>query len=442
MAKAVAAKQIKKIEQIGELVQNFPIGDVKPYAKNPKKHPQAQIDELAKDFEAVGFHGVIVIDEENVVLSGHGRLLAAKQAGFKTIPVHKSLGLSDAQKAYYRIRDNSIPGMASFDEILLQSESDIAKIGGFDVSLLNDSDEARHKKEQAILDQMESFQAEADDLADKIPVEIGDIFELGSHKIICGDSSKKETYELLLGEERCEMVFTDPPYGVSYEGNGLKKNSIVGDKSETILILSFAQMVKLALDENARIYFCGGNSNAETYAKLFNNELGQHLRLIVWDKVRHVNRYENYHSQFELIFFGWKGKGGDKWFGDRKQMDLWVVKRDPSADYIHPTQKPVELPARAITNSCSPGGLVLDPFLGSGSTLIAAEGLGRRCRGVEIDPHFVRKMLCRYYSFAVSKGEPSPVITQNGRPIPLAVFDAAILVAPPKAKAKKRGAVE
>lgn len=412
----------------GELIQKFPVGEITPYEKNPKKHPQSQIKELVEDFKKVGFNGVIVIDENNTVLSGHGRLIAAKKAGFEYIPVHKKSGLSEAQKSYFRIRDNTLPGMASFDEMLLQSETDIAKIGGFDPALL----EGDHKSQTRVNSMEDYFEESAADKLD-FPCEVGDIFDFtlgdghaAKHRVICGDSTKKETFEKLMEDTRAEMVFSDPPYGVSYQSSGSKKNAILGDNSQVAIPMSFMHMVQSALSENARIYLCGGSSNIQMYFSIFDSFLHQLPRLIVWVKEQFILRPYNYHSQFELVFFGWKGTGGGEatWFGDRKDADVWQIRRDPSKEYIHPTQKPVELPARAIRNSCSPGGVVLEPFLGSGSTLIAAHGLGRSCYGIELDPHFVRKVCKRLFTFAAARGETINV-HRNGEKLDPALFLAS-----------------
>lgn len=222
----------------------------------------------------------------------------------------------------------------------------------------------------------------------------GDLWELGDHRLLCGDSTKVDDVTRLLDGTLASLMFTDPPYGVAY--GSAKKNAIVGDLSGASIPLSMAIAINDALDGDARIYLCGGSNNFDMYSKLFDHYLRSQCRIIVWDKGHFVLRPLNYHSQFEIIYWGWKGSGGsaNHWYGDRKQRDIWPVKLDP--DRKHPTQKPVELPAKAISNSCPPNGVVYDPFLGSGTTLIAAEQLGRKCYGLEIDPRFCDVIVARW----------------------------------------------
>lgn len=255
---------------------------------------------------------------------------------------------------------------------------------------------------------------------------------MNEHRVICGDATKRETFEKLLGENTCELVFTDPPYGVAYQSKG-KKGAILGDLSQVTIPLSFKHITERVLDQNGRVYLCGGSSNVLMYYALFDEYLRMIPRLIVWAKETFVLRPYNYHSQYELVFFGWKGTGGgeDYWYGDRKQSDIWNVRRDPSREYIHPTQKPVELPARAISNSSKPGGHVMEPFLGSGSTLIACEGLGRKCFGIELDPRFLRKLLRRFYNYASAR-DSGCVILHNGAALPLSLFTQGTEAAPPQ----------
>lgn len=239
-----------------------------------------------------------------------------------------------------------------------------------------------------------------------------DIWELGPHRVICGDSTSEDTLENLFGCARADMVFSDPPYGVSYQST--KDQRVIGDCSHASLILAFRRLIDFTTDD-ARVYLCGPTSKTQVYMALFDCFLGQTPKMLIWDKGHFVMRRNNYHSRFELIFFGWKGKGGgpDHWYGDRKQADIWEVKRENTNAYVHPTQKPVALPERAISNSCPPGGIVFDCFLGSGSTLLAAERVGRRCFGVEIDPYYCELIAERYRAYCRERGVDA-VVKKNG----------------------------
>lgn len=231
-------------------------------------------------------------------------------------------------------------------------------------------------------------------------IQPGDLFTLGRHRLLCGDATKREDVGRLMGDTRADLMVTDPPYGVLFGASGGKKqNAIRGDLSQAEIPVSFAVSLDHALTENARIYLCGGTTNLQTYWKLFDHYLHLMPRIIVWTKEAFLLRHNNYHSQFELVYFGWKGKGGDPsfWFGDRKQSDVWDIPRDPN--YLHPTQKPAELFARAIRNSCPADGLCYEPFAGSGTAFIAAEAEGRRCVGLELDPGFAQVIIDRWEAF-------------------------------------------
>jgi DNA modification methylase len=201
----------------------------------------------------------------------------------------------------------------------------------------------------------------------------------------------------LMDGQLADIMVTDPPYGVAVGGDK-GKNSISGDLTQAAIPVSFA----LALDvlaPDARVYLFGGSANWSMYAGLFDAHLRMQVRVIVWAKEHFVLRPNNYHSKFELVYFGWKGRGGsaDHWHGDRKQTDVWQVTRhEPGTERVHPTQKPLEVCAIPIRNSCPPGGLVYEPFGGSGSTLIAAHREGRNCRAMELDPRFCDVILRRF----------------------------------------------
>lgn len=240
----------------------------------------------------------------------------------------------------------------------------------------------------------------------------GELYELGPHRLLCGDATSREDMDRLMGNDLADLWFSDPPYGVVYgQGSGTQeKNAIRGDLSQATIPISFSLALD-HLDDNARIYLCGGSTNVVMFFSLFDHHLHQMPKMIIWDKGQFIMRPNNYHSQFEVVFFGWKGKGGgpEFWYGDRKASDVWGVERDHNAERVHPTQKPVEIPARAIRYSCPPGGLVLETFGGSGSTLIAAEQEGRRSRVMELDPKFCDVIRKRWGMYATEKGvDPGP----------------------------------
>lgn len=230
-------------------------------------------------------------------------------------------------------------------------------------------------------------------------ISAGDVFLLGRHRLMCGDSTRDEDVINLMNGEKADLVFTDPPYGVRYMSE--KGKTVVNDRSAVAIPFSFDICVKHAALPDAHFYWCGGMDNVYMYQRLFEKYLSGSARIIVWVKNGMVLRHVGYHSQYELIFYGCRPGCSKRWFGSRKMADasdVWQVARPANSQYIHPTQKPVGLPARAIRNHCPAGGVVYDGFGGSGSTLIAAEeeGRGRRCLMMEIEPDYCAAIIGRY----------------------------------------------
>lgn len=228
----------------------------------------------------------------------------------------------------------------------------------------------------------------------------GDIWKLGDHRLLCGDATKEADVSALMGKRRADCVFTDPPYGVNIQG-GNQNKTIAGDVTQTAIPFAFELAIRVATTPDARLYFCGGEGNIPLYGKLFELYCRQLPRMLVWVKENFALKPNGYHNQYELIFHGFKPRGGglNKWFAGRSMAeasDVWAINRDHSKDYEHPTQKPVALAARAIANSCQPDGLVYEPFAGSGSTLIAADQLARTCYALEIDPGYCDVIVNRW----------------------------------------------
>jgi hypothetical protein len=240
----------------------------------------------------------------------------------------------------------------------------------------------------------------AEELRAKWGVEPGQLWELGEHRLLCGDSTDQETVTKFMGQEKADVVFTDPPYGVNIRG-GKNNKTIAGDITQTAIPFAFAIACDHATTDDARLYFCGGEQNIGLYGKLFEKYCRQLPRHLIWVKNGFTMKPNGYHNQYEIVFHGYKPKGGglNKWFGARTEdaaSDVWQIKRDASATYLHPTQKPVDVPGRAIGNSCPPKGIVFEPFSGSASTLMACEHLGRKCRAIELDPDYVAVGLQRW----------------------------------------------
>jgi DNA modification methylase len=266
---------------------------------------------------------------------------------------------------------------------------------------------------------------------DEIPEEVqpitklGDLWELGRHEILCGDSTEKGDVKRLMDGEKADMVFTDPPYGVNVKG-GENKTNIAGDLTQTAIPFSFEICILFTKDD-ARFYFCGGEGNLGLYAKLFERFLSQIPRHLIWVKEGFVMKQNGYHNQYELIFYGFKPGGGGrkKWFAGRtmsEASDVVNIKRDASNKYMHPTQKPVALPERFIRNSSQEKDLIFDLFLGSGSTLIACEKTNRICYGMEIEPYYCDVIVKRYIDWCQKNNRPI-LVKRNGKLVDINKFN-------------------
>lgn len=255
----------------------------------------------------------------------------------------------------------------------------------------------------------------------------GDLWILGAHRLLCGDSTKREDVARVMAGEKADLLFTDPPYGVQHGRGITKARQIGGDLTQAAIPLGFAVACE-ALADDAHLYVCGGYENMSMLTGLWDVHLQRQPRILVWVKNGFVLRQHGYHSGYELIFHGWKGKGGAVWYGDRKQSDVWEVARKKETE--HSTEKPVELPARAIRNSTPPGAIVLDSFLGSGTTLVAAESLGRRAYGCEREPRYIDIAVLRWQKLTGKQATLDPdgrtfAEVAKERGVPLATAEPA-----------------
>ena len=382
-------------------VEYIPVGQLKPYAKNARKHEEYDVGQIAESIERYGFNDPIGIwSKDNIIVEGHGRLLAAKKLGMKEVPCIRLDDLTDEQRREYAILHNKTAELSSWDFDLLAEDIGELDFSGFDIEWGLPAD----VEETEII---EDEPPEVDEEHEPI-CKLGDIWQLGRHKLICGDSTDRATVERLMDGAKADMVFTDPPYGVNIRGGSKSNKSIAGDQTQVAIPFSFDLAVEVATKDDARFYFCGGELNLSLYEKLFDKYLRQLPRHIIWVKNGFTLKPNNYHNQYEIIYFGFKPKGGgaDKWYSGRTEeeaSDVWKIKRDAPSSYLHPTQKPIELSARAIRNSSPIGAIIYDPFGGSGSTLIACEQLDRVCYMAEIDEHYCDVIIKRWENLTGQK---------------------------------------
>lgn len=380
--------------ELGIEIKYLNVSDLKEYENNPRKNKKA-VAAVAESIKNFGFKNPIIIDKDGVIIAGHTRKAAAEQLGLETVPCIIADDLTPEQAAAFRLADNKTAELAEWDFEKLNAE--IKALADFPVSMADfgfDLSEFEERKE------VEEVEPEEEEEAEEIVprMKAGEVWQLGRHRLMCGDSTDKADVLKLLDGARADMVFTDPPYGVNVEG-GKNNNTIAGDLTQTAIPFSFEICTEIATKDAARFYFCGGESNISLYFKLFERYLRQMPKLLVWVKENQVLSHNNYHKQYELIFFGYKKGGGNVWFSSREMKDasdVWNVSRDPSKTYVHPTQKPVELPARAIRNSSKEGDIVFEPFSGSGSTMLACEQLNRICYAMELDPVYCEATIKRW----------------------------------------------
>ena len=383
-------------------LETVPLGSLSLDPANVRKHGQKNLDAIKASLRKFGQQKPIVVDAKGIVLAGNGTLTAAKELGWTEIQIVRT-ALAGVDATAFAIADNRSAELAEWDDNLsevlaaLKAEDFPLDEIGFDA---DDLAELGGEPEPSDADAEPQID-KAEELRAKWGVEVGQVWQLGEHRITCGDSTDEETVRNFMNGEKAEMVFTDPPYGVNIKGGGKQNTSIAGDITQTAIPFSFDVACNIATTGDARLYFCGSETNIDLYRKLFERFCRQLPRHLIWVKNGFVMKPNGYHNQYEIIFHGYKEGGGslNKWYGGRTEheaSDIWQIKRDSSSTYLHPTQKPIELPRRAITNSASPGGLVYEPFSGSGSTLLACEQVGRKCRAIEIAPGFVAVAIQRW----------------------------------------------
>src|SRR3990167_7378999 len=399
------------------------INELKPYERNAKLHPPKQIELLKKNIEKFGFTTPLLISDNNEIIAGHGRLIAVKELKWEKVPCVLISGLTEKEIKSLRLADNK----------LNESEWDMDLLIEFDTK---------------------------DDVIPENPptvVKIGDIWQLGRHRIMCGDSTIKENVEKLMDGKKADMVFTDPPYNVGYQGGGSyathrtpRREKIIGDELSQNDFYEFLKLTCQNLINNCKgaIYICMGSKELHTLRKAF-EEMGGHWQsYIIWVKNHFTISRADYQQDYEPILYGWRNGITNHYFLDdrgkgnvwedltkvktekdgeytiisfqgfkvrlrgkiesgevirhKQKIDIWRHDK-PSVSAEHPTMKPIALCQEAIINSSKKDSIVLDLFLGSGSTLIAAEKTNRICYGLELDEHYCDIILKRYEDYTNTK---------------------------------------
>lgn len=375
------------------------IDSLKPAAYNPRKKLKKgdkEYEKIKKSIVEFGYVDPIIVNFDGTVIGGHQRLTVLSDLGYKEVQCVQ-VRIEDENKVKaLNVALNKITG-AWNEELLadlmvdLQDADFNLDLTGFEAPEIDQLFSKVHNKEV----KEDDFDVDAE-LTKPTLSKQGDIWYLGKHRVICGDSTKPETYLLLLGDKKANLVVTDPPYNVNVEETAGKiKNDDMSDADFYQFLFSMFVNVEQSMEDDASIYVFHADTEGLNFRKAF-KDAGFYLSgCCVWKKNSLVLGRSPYQWQHEPVLYGWKQKGKHQWFSDRKQTTIWEYDR-PKSSKEHPTMKPVQLMAYPIKNSSMRGTLILDPFLGSGSTLIAADQTGRVCYGIELDEKFVDVIVKRY----------------------------------------------
>ena len=395
-----------QIEKIG-------IEKLIPYAKNSRTHSDEQVAQIAASIKEFGFNNPVLIGEDDVIIAGHGRVMAARKIGLMEVPCIRLGHLTETQRKAYIIADNRLALNAGWDNELLTIELNELLADNFALDILGfDVDELKN-----LLDPVKSTEGLTDeDEVPEVPEEpktkLGDIYQLGRHRLMCGDSTSIDAVEKLM-PETANMIFTDPPYLMDFTGgihadgsksfnakHGAIKNDKMSEQEGNDFLDAINSIIKIKVD--GAFYITFYRLGIGKYYASFDRTGLKCRSLIIWDKGNHTLSNSDYMSMYEPMFYGWVNN--HKFYGGKNGMDIWRIKRTPKND-LHPTMKPVELVEKAILDGSQVNGIVLDLFGGSGSTMIAAEKQGRCARLMELDPKYCDVIVKRWEDFTGQKAE-------------------------------------
>ena len=396
----------ERLVALADRIELWPIDHVRPYERNPRTHSEAQVDQIGASMVEFGWTNPVLVDEQGGILAGHGRLLAARRLGLTEVPVIRFEHLSEAQKRAYLIADNQLTLNSGWDDELLAAELAWLRDERFDLDLVGfDATELER------LLSLADGESESDEAEDEVPEppedpvsKPGDLWILGNHRLLCGDATVLADVERVLGGQLADMTFCDPPYNVDYANTPKDKlrgkhrpimNDNLGGGFEAFL---YDACVNILSVTKGACYVCMSSSELDTLQRAFRAAGGKWSTFVIWAKNTFTLGRADYQRQYEPILYGWKEGSDHYWCGARDQGDVWFFDK-PARNDLHPTMKPVALVERAIRNSSKTRDIVLDPFGGSGSTLIGCEKTGRQARLIELDPKYVDTIVERWQRF-------------------------------------------
>lgn len=388
-------------------IERWSVDRLIPYARNARTHSPEQVAQIAASIAEFGFVNPVLVGADGVIIAGHARVMAARKLGMTEAPVIVLDYLSAAQRRALVIADNRLAQNAGWDEEMLRVELEALREDEFNLDLLGfaveEMDALLAEPEAEVTGNTDDDAVpETPETAVTVP---GDVWLLGDHRLLCGDATQIDAVEKVLTSGLADMVFTDPPYNVNYGATmkdklrGKKKkiaNDDLGDGFEQFLRDACTNILTVT---KGAVYICMSSSELHTLQKAFREAGGHWSTFVIWAKNTFTIGRSDYQRQYEPILYGWKEGSDHFWCGARDQGDVWFVKKPVSND-LHPTMKPVELVERAIRNSSKSRDTVLDPFGGSGSTLIACENAGRQARLIELEPKYCDVIVRRYQEFS------------------------------------------
>lgn len=378
------------------------IKEIKPNPNNPrliKDHKFKQLVKSIQDFPQMLELRPIVIDENNMVLGGNMRLKACIEAGMNDVPVIHANNLSEEKKKEFIVKDNVGYGEWDWDDLANNWDAQELTDWGLDIPNFD----------------VNNLEAEEDDFAvpdggTETDIVLGDLFEIGEHRLLCGDSTDSDQVAKLMNGQKADMVFTDPPYGVDYQGGALtKRTKLDNDQKNTSIYEEVIPNLYLFTIDKVPMYIWHAAGYADMASHLWNNDI-QIRSQIIWNKnmAQFGALSAQYKQKHEPCFYCYKKGQSPYWYGPTNEVTIWDVKRESKNEY-HPTQKPIELSERAINNSSKINDIVLDLFGGSGSTMVAAQQLNRKARLIELDPKYCQVIVDR-----MKKLDPTLIIKKNG----------------------------
>ena len=376
-------------------MQLISVAQLIPYQNNARTHSKEQINKLRSSIREFGFVNPVIIDREYNIIAGHGRIAAAREEGITEVPCVFVDHLTEAQKKAYILADNRMALDAGWDEDLLRVELEALEEMGYDLGLTGFDDKELAALFPAVEAKEDDFDVEAE-LQKPTFTRAGDVWTLGRHRLVCGDSTNAETYTTLMDGVKANLVITDPPYNVNYEGSAgkIKNDNMAGEKFYEFLLAAFKNMESV-MAADASIYVFHADTEGLNFRRAF-ADAGFYLSgCCIWKKQSLVLGRSPYQWQHEPVLYGWKKNGRHQWYTGRKETTIWEFDK-PKKNGDHPTMKPIPLLAYPIGNSSMANSVVLDPFGGSGSTLIACEQTDRICRTIELDEKFCDVIVSRY----------------------------------------------